>query len=467
MDISIPGYTIRRKIYENSFTEVRRAHKDNDRTPVILKILKKKTASSEMIRQFRREYKTIRESDADGVIRALGLKEDSAAWVMILEDSGGESLNIRIKKALFSVAEFLPVAVRITEILGQIHAAGIIHKDINPSNIIRNPESGRISIIDFGLADRHRTVPAGPSPDQAEGTLAYISPEQTGRMNRAADHRTDFYALGMTFYEMLTGQVPFEADDPLKVIHSHIAKSPSPPHAVSPAIPPVLSHIILKLIEKNPEDRYQSAWGIRADLEKCLRHLSATNTIPPFELGSEDLPNRLRLSGKLYGRARKIRQMAGIFRSVRSGTARLLLLSGEAGSGKTALVQAFRKHVTEKGGRFIGGKSDPYRQNIPYSAWIQAFTGLFREMLTRSDDRRAVWKERILKATGDKGRVLTEVIPELERITGPQPDIPGWVRPAPGTASITSSAISSKRLPGRENRWSSFWMTFTGGMRHL
>jgi serine/threonine protein kinase len=288
--ISLPQVAVTAKIYESVNSLVYRGIQESDRTPVILKILKEDYPTPAELTRYKQEYEITRSLNLDGVIKAYELQDYQRSLVMLLEDFGGESLAKWMQESPqaycpLPLAEFLCLAIAITEILGRIHSNNIIHKDINPGNIVLNPNTGVVKIIDFGISTQlTRTNPTFKNPHVLEGTLAYMSPEQTGRMNRTLDYRTDFYSLGVTFYELLTGQLPFPTTDILELVHCHIAKQPIPPHQVNAQIPPVVSCLIMKLMAKNAEQRYQSAWGLKADLEDCLRHLETTGEIATFGL---------------------------------------------------------------------------------------------------------------------------------------------------------------------------------------
>jgi len=378
----------------------------------------------ERLAWFKREYELTRSLNLAGAVRAIALESDGQRPVMILEDFGGDSLERLGLAGRLELAEFLQLAISVTEILGEIHATNIIHKDINPSNILFNRSTGQVKIIDFGISTvLSRENSAFISHNVLEGTLAYISPEQTGRMNRAIDWRSDFYSLGVTFYKLLAGCQPFESDDPLELIHSHIAKQPRPPHAVKSDISLAVSDIILRLMAKNAEDRYQSAYGIKADLEACLQQLQAKGEIDRFPLGAADISDKFHISQKLYGRDRQIQTLLAAFERVSTGTREMLLVTGGAGVGKTAAISEVHKPITAKRGNFIAGKFDQYNRNIPYSAISQAFNELCDRLLAETAAVLNEWREKILAAVGSNGQVLIEVIPHLERAIGPQPPV--------------------------------------------
>jgi len=321
----------------------------------------------------------------------------------------------------FTLEEFLLLAIATTEILGKIHSANIIHKDINPSNIVYNPQTKQLKIIDFGISTQlTRETPSLKNPGVLEGTLAYISPEQTGRMNRALDYRTDFYSLGVTFYELLTGKLPFETEDALELVHCHIARQPISPHEIKPEIPLIISQIVSKLMAKNAENRYQTAGGIKHDLESCLVQLQGTDSIEEVDLGTRDITDRFLIFEKLYGRETEVLNLLAAFERVSTGSAEMMLVAGFSGIGKTAVVNEVHKPIARQGGYFIKGKYDPFGRNIPFSAFVQAFRELMGQLLSETDAQLQTWKTRILTAVGESGQVLIEVIPELERIIGAQ-----------------------------------------------
>jgi PAS domain S-box-containing protein len=380
---------------------------------------------SEKIAWFKREFDVTRSLDLPGVVDAYNLEHEQNRWVIALEDFGGESLTRLGVAGKLDPATFLRLAIDIVDNLGQIHQQRIMHKDINPSNIVSTPGFEQVKLIDFGISTvLSRENQTFRNPNVLEGTLGYISPEQTGRMNRAMDYRTDFYSLGVTFYELLTGQLPFESADPMELVHSHIARQPAPPHRLVPSVPSILSEIILKLMAKNAEDRYQSAHGIRTDLATCLSQLEATGQITLFPLGQQDTSDRFRIPQKLYGRSREIQTLLQAFdRVMDEEQTELLLVGGYSGVGKSALVQEIYKPITEKRGYFITGKYDQFQRNIPYYAITQAFNQFCHHLLTEQEEDLAQWQDNILQAVGHNARVLIDVVPDLALVIGDQPPV--------------------------------------------
>ena len=414
-------YQLITKIYESSSSLVYRGIFKANAQPIILKILKENYPTPSEITRYRQEYEIIRSLNIDSVVKAYDLQRHYNSLIMFLEDFGGRSLELLLSQGKLNLENFLLIAIKITEGLAAIHQANIIHKDINPSNIVYNPESEQLKIIDFGISTRlsQEFFTACP-PNQLEGTLAYIAPEQTGRMNRGLDYRSDFYSLGVTLYELLTNQLPFETTDPMELVHCHIAQQPLPVHQLIPEIPLTLSNIINKLLAKTPEKRYQTALGIKADLEICLHQLKTLGQIAQFSLGGQDLTDKFQISQKIYGRKREVTQLLKAFDRVSQGTTEMILISGYSGIGKSALVHEIYQQVTYKQGRLIRGKFDQLQRDTPYSAISQAFQILIRQLLGEPENILQAWKEKILEALGKNGQIIIDVIPEVEKIIGKQ-----------------------------------------------
>ncbi len=419
------GYKITTKLHESSNSLVYRARRLNNEQSVILKVLKQTYPPPQKIAWFRQEYEITRSLNIPGIVEVYSIENYQHQWFLVLEDFGGESLDKLIQLQPLEPSKFLSGALEIVDILARVHQQHIIHKDINPSNIIVNPSTGTVKLIDFGistnLAVENSTF---CHPNLLEGTLAYISPEQTGRMNRSIDYRTDFYGLGVTFYQLLTSQLPFPTDDPMELVHCHMAKPPLAPHECNPDIPPAISAIALKLMSKNAEDRYQSASGIKADLERCQQQWQTKGQIDLFPLGKEDISEQFQIPQKLYGREQEIASLVEIVERASQGKREMILVSGYSGIGKSALIQEAYKPLTQQRGYFISGKFDQLQRNIPYDSVIQAFRNLLRQLLTEGERAMVLWRKKLLAALGANGRVIVEVIPELELIIGEQPEIP-------------------------------------------
>lgn len=421
----IPGYQLIEELYSNVDTIVYRCQRDLDKQLVILKILSKEYPTPMDIAKFKHQYEVTKNLNLPGVIKLYNIENYHNSIFLVLEDIGGQSLHQFMDSKKIEVLDFLRIATKLVEAIGQLHQCNIIHKDIKPQNIIINPETRQVKITDFSIASllsrENQTI---KNPNLLEGTLVYMSPEQTGRMNRSIDYRTDFYSLGVTFYEMLTNQLPYQSSDVMELVHCHIAKQPVPPHQLNKKIPKVLSDIVMKLMAKMAEERYQSAFGLKVDLERCLTQLETSGQISDFIPGQQDLSNQLQISQKLYGRETEVTTLLHTFGRVCSGTTEMMLVAGYSGIGKSVLVNEIHKPIVQQRGYFIDGKFDQFKRNIPYVSLIQAFQELVRQLLTESEQKIQTWKEKILAALGRNGQVIVDVIPEVELIIGKQPALP-------------------------------------------
>ena len=394
--------------------------------PVVIKRSSKRRPSRQHLRSLEKEYDITRSlNDVAGVRKALGQLAMEGQPALILEYIDGETLRNHIRQKTFNQRQKLEIAVDLTRILAEIHQQDIIHLDLNSKNILIGKKDLAVHIIDLGSAARingngHQKV----RPDQMLGTLPYISPEQTGRINRAVDERSDLYSLGVVFYELKTGKLPFDSNNALELIHHHIARVPVSPTEVSAEIPQVISSIILKLLLKNAEDRYQSAAGLQADLKTCLQRLGPDNTIERFPVGAADYSSRFKFPQKLYGRDSELQELVSAFESACRETAAIIFVSGYSGIGKTALVEEIQRPVSEKQGYFIKGKFDQYLKTTPYTAIAQAFAVFVSRILAEPEKNFQKWQAEIQSAVGDLGQVLTDVMPALEDLIGAQPDVP-------------------------------------------
>jgi PAS domain S-box-containing protein len=371
------------------------------------------------------EYGLKEELDGAWAVRPLELIREGGRTMLVLEDPGGEPLE-RLLGVPFEMDLFLRLAIDISVAVGRLHRRGLLHKDIKPANIMVNCADRQVRLTGFGIASRvPRERQAPEPPETIAGTLAYMAPEQTGRMNRSIDSRSDLYALGVTFYQMLTGSLPFTAADPMEWVHCHIARKPLPPSERSKNIPAPVSEIIMNLLAKTADERYQTAAGVESDLRHCLAEWERKGRIDRFALGKHDAPDRLLLPEKLYGRAREIETLLACFdRMVSNGTAELVLVSGYSGIGKSSVVNELHRLLVEQRGLFASGKFDQYKRDIPYSTLAQAFQSLVRQLLGKSDPELAGWREAFREALGPNGRLIIDLVPELKLVVGDQPPVP-------------------------------------------
>jgi len=420
----IKDYTIIEKIAESKNSIVYKGKRDSDNLPVVIKTINAEFPSLSAIARFKQEFELIKKLEIDGIVRAYDVTEYDSSFAIILEDFGGISLSEILKNKKIDIKQFLKIGIEIANTLGNLHKDNVIHRDIKPANILVNESTGQVKITDFGiskiLTNEDEEI---YNTDVIEGTLIYMSPEQTGRMNRAVDYRTDFYSLGITFYEMLTGEPPFKSKDPMELIHSHIAKQPLYPTSVNQAIPEVVSEIIMKLLLKTAEERYQNGFGLLADLKECLNYFETGGTIPSFEIAKKDISIKFIVPQKVYGRDAELEIMLSAFDRVSAGSNELLLVSGSPGIGKSAVINEVHKPIVAKRGYFISGKYDLFKKDVPYSAIIQALNSLMDKIITESEERIEIWKTDILSCIGNNGSILVSAIPKLELIIGKQQEI--------------------------------------------
>jgi predicted ATPase/signal transduction histidine kinase len=415
----IHGHTLVKTLYRGTFSVAYRvAAEDGLR---ILRTPRDPSRRADLAR-LHHEHQILTTLGTDPSMQLVGPTGGAGAY-LLRGDPGGEPLRsllhgpMRVETAIF-------IAVGLVDALAQLHRHRIVHKDVNPDNVLVDDAGRRVSFISFALASRlPRETQRTLAPEASEGALAYISPEQTGRMNRSIDHRADFYSLGVTLYEMLTGHPPFQASDPAELVHAHIARLPVPPCEIQSGVPRLLSDLVMKLLSKNAEERYQSCHGIRIDLEDCAAQLARTGRVEGVVIGARDVPDVLHVPQKLYGREVEIERLLAAFERARQGRPELALILGYSGIGKSSLVSEIHKPVVRTQGFFIAGKHEQYKRDIPHLALTRAFQGLVRQLLTGSAESVAAWKERLVEALGAHGRLITDVIPEVEIILGVQPPV--------------------------------------------
>ncbi|WP_225412586.1 trifunctional serine/threonine-protein kinase/ATP-binding protein/sensor histidine kinase [Stigmatella hybrida] len=419
--LDIPGYRVLGTIRATGSNVLFHAVREADDLPVIIKTPMVPSPGPSENERYRREFGILqRLRDVRGVARPYTHERLRERPLLLLERVQGEPLSESTGQPM-ELSQFLSLALSLASTLGEIHHRNVIHKDIKPSNIILEP-SGEARLIDFGVATLQQVEHLDAAPaNLIEGTLAYMSPEQTGRMNRAVDYRTDFYSLGVTFYELLTGHRPFQGKDALEWFHAHMAQKPRPPHELNPLVPLGLSALVLKLLAKVAEERYQSAEGLHADLERCRQSLSQCEQ-EVFALGTQDTPNRFQLPQRLYGRETQVATLLeGFERVARTGQPELCLISGYSGIGKSSVVNELHKPVVQRRGFFLSGKFDQFQRDLPYATLAQTLRGLVQQLLAGSDEEIAGWRERVNQAWEGHGQLLVDLVPQLEVLAGPQP----------------------------------------------
>ncbi|AUX23236.1 serine/threonine protein kinase [Sorangium cellulosum] len=422
--MTLSSYAMGKQIYNDACVAIFEGHWGAERRPAVIKILKSEFPSARELASIRHEHNVLRELDIQGVVRPFGLVKHRNGLALVLERPGGRTLDDLLREGGLGVRAALSIALAAARVLDGIHRRKVIHKDIKPHNLLVDPEGPNVHYFGFGIATLlPQETQQAISPEALEGTLAYMSPEQTGRMNRVIDRRSDLYSFGVTLYEMLTGALPFSGSEPMDLIHGHIARTPAPPHERAPEVPEQVSRIVMKLLAKNAEDRYQSAAGLSADLEECLARLDASGAVEPFALGRRDIPDTLRIPQKLYGRAAEERALLDAFERAAGGAGELLLVSGYSGMGKSALVSDIHKAIAQRGGYFTAGKFEQLNRGVPYASVARAFRELIRHIVTERPERLARWSAELRRALGSSGQLLVDLLPELEWIIGPQPPV--------------------------------------------
>ncbi|UQA63493.1 AAA family ATPase [Polyangium aurulentum] len=423
--ITAQGYSVGETVAETAGFTAYRARRDRDGQKVVLKVLRVQGARSADIARFKHQYDRIARIVSPRIVTVHGIEETPGALLIAQEDFTTRDLaSVLRTRGKLPVREALEIGRAIAEALAAIHDAGLVHRDLRPHNVLID-ENAHVKLTGFGVdAEITRAHESLYAPAILTDVLPYVSPEQTGRMNRGVDYRSDLYSLGVILYQALTGKRPFSATDPMELFHAHLASLPPPVDQVDHAIPSPVARVIEKLLEKNAEERYQSAKGLIADLDRCLTAVSADRPIEPFNPGRDDRTDLFRIHQKLYGRERDIDALVGSFERVLAGSREIVLVSGYSGIGKSSLVQEILKPLARQRGYYTSGKYDQFNRDTPYSAVIQAFDGLVRQILTESEARIAKWKAGLLEALGSNGQVICDVIPSLVHILGEQPPVP-------------------------------------------
>jgi len=423
--MEISAYTRKSLREDDEFILYRARASGAELSSVLLLVPASTRPAVQSLKKIEHEYSFRDDLDTTWAVRPLALSQYNGHKALVLEDPGGEPLH-RLIQGPIETGRFLRIAIGLAGALSQLHKRKLIHKDVKPSNVLVDSVTGQVWLTGFGITSRlpreHQS--AGP-PEFIAGTLAYMAPEQTGRMNRTIDSRSDLYALGVTLYEMLTGSLPFTASDPMEWVHCHIARHPVAPHERMKDLPSSLSAIIMKLIAKTPEERYQTASGVESDLRRCLGEWEAHRCIAEFSLGKHDIPDRLLIPEKLYGRESEIETLLSSFdRIVAGGLPELVLVSGYSGIGKSSVVNELHKPLVLPRGLFASGKFDQYKSDIPYATLAKAFQSLIRPLLSKSEEELSKWRDALHEALDPNGQLVVELVPELKLIVGEQPAVP-------------------------------------------
>jgi hypothetical protein len=355
----------------------------------------------------------------------LDLVRERGQTMLVVDYSGGEPLLGRVREPM-EIGRFLRIAVSLSGAVRQLHGRGLIHKDLKPAHVLVDSATDQVRLTGFGIASRVPRERQAPEPPEVlAGTLAYMAPEQTGRVNRSIDSRSDLYSLGVTFYEMLTGTLPFTASDPMEWVHCHIARQPAAPSERQRTVPVPVSAITMKLLSKTAEERYQTAAGVESDLRGCLSQWESHGVIGDFALGTHDTPDRLMIPERLYGRDREVAALLAAFdRVVAGGRAELVLVSGYSGIGKSAVVNEVHKALVPARGLFVSGKFDQYKRDIPYATLAQAFQGLIRPLLSKNEADLGKWRDALQEALEPNGQLIVDLVPELKHLIGQQAPVP-------------------------------------------
>ncbi|MBV8487807.1 MAG: serine/threonine-protein kinase PknK, partial [Planctomycetaceae bacterium] len=407
------------------FGRMSRHSADGERRKCIAVLADSEHPTPNTINRLKHEYDLKEHLDGGWAIRPLELVQEDGRTILVLEDPGGELLS-QLLGTPMGVESFLRLAIGIAAAISKMHQRGLVHKDIKPAHVLVNSTDGVIRLTGFGIASRLARERQSPHPPETvAGTLAYMAPEQTGRMNRSIDSRTDLYALGVTFYQMLTGALPFTAADPMEWVHCHLARRPLAPAERHKELPAALSAVVMKLLAKRAEDRYQTAAGLERDLRSCRSEWEAKRRIDDFPLGEHDTSDRFLIPEKLYGRQREVETLLASFdRVVNGGAPELALVSGYSGIGKSSVVNELQPVLVPPRGLFASGKFDQYKRDIPYSTLARAFQSLIRPLLTKSEADLASWREALQEALGPNAGLIVDLVPEMKLIIGEPPPVP-------------------------------------------
>ena len=424
--MNLAGYAIQEVIYAAVDTVVARARSERG-DKVVLKYQDSDRPSPELLARWQHEYAVLRSIESESVIKSLGLEQVEHSLILVLEDFGSTNLAQLIERQPLDLSERLTLAMQLAAAVSAVHAHGLIHGDLSPKNVLVDVASMKLKLCDFGLSSRLDREQKVVQEEALRGTLEYMSPEQTGRTNLDVDYRSDLYSLGVSLYELLSGKRPFQSSDPMTLLHAQIAVMPMPLHELDPGIPEPLSALVQKLLNKYPDDRYQSSFGLLHDLKRCSQQWQRSRRIESFELASADIPERFCVAQRLYGRENECASILSAFERASLGRAELLLISGYSGIGKTAVVGELHRPIIARRGYFLRGKCDQYSRNQPYAALCQAFQQLLRQLTVEGEERRGYWKARLQEALGENAGAVVEILPNLIDLMGeplPLPMLP-------------------------------------------
>src|SRR5580700_660441 len=426
--ISGPSGYVLVPLRESADFTLYRGRKHDDHSSVLAIALSTEQPSLQNVRRLEHEYSFAADLDPAWAAKPMALTRHEGRTILVLKDPGGQPLDRILERDQgqpLDLTHFLSTAIGLARTLGQVHQRGLIHKDIKPANVLVD-DTGNAWLTGFGIASQLPRERQSPEPPEfIAGTLAYMAPEQTGRVNRSIDSRSDLYSLGVTLYEMLTGSLPFTASDPMEWVHCHIARQPAAPSERVKNIPEALSAITMKLLSKTAEERYQTAAGVESDLRRCLSQWESQGCIDDFIPGADDTPDRLMIPEKLYGRDREVDTLLTAFdRIVREGRPELVLVSGYSGIGKSAVVNELHKHLVPPRGFFASGKADQYKRDIPYATLAQAFQSLIRRLLSQNEEDLRKWQDALREALDPNGLLMVNLVPELRHVIGEQPPVP-------------------------------------------
>lgn len=418
------GFKISDQVRESSRYVVYRASRSKDSKPVMIQTFRSSYPTYRDVNHLKQEFLILSKLSHPNIVKPIGLENFENLPVLVTEDYSGVPLSQVLKKGPLDFVLLLKFAIGITRAVSFLHSKNIIHKNLNPDNILVNSQ-GEVKILGFEFAmERGRDLSYSNVSEALELRLHYISPEQTGRMNRPTDHRTDLYSIGAICYEMITGRPVFTFQDPVELMHAHLALLPESPAKLRGGLPTTIKNIVLKLLKKNTEDRYQSCSGLLYDLEQCMYQLLSFNLIEDFELATHDHRDQFQISSKIYGRDAELKEMEKIFHRVQAHKAELVLVSGYSGIGKSSFVREFQKQIDLEGGFFIAGKFEQYKKNPPLSSLLLALNDLISQILMRSEEQRDYWRGIAMQALGNSGQLIVEIMPDLELLIGPQPEVP-------------------------------------------